>query len=247
MHRAIIIDDEQHARETLSDLIANFCDNKVKVLAAVGSVDEGLKAIELYKPDIVFLDIQMKGETGLNLLEKIETIDFSIIFTTAYDKYALHAIKFSAIDYLLKPIDMDELNNAIDKVPLHNNQRAEQYSNFVKYKKADASEIKKIAISTVDGLVFVEVPQIVYCKSSEGYTEFYLKSKQIIVSTKTLKHFEELLANHNFFRIHNSYLINLNEIVKYNKSLGGSVIMCDNTEIGISKRRKAQFLEHIMK
>ncbi len=247
MRRALIVDDEKNARETLSHLITNFCNDKVKIVASVGTVKEGLEAIETYKPDLVFLDIQMKGETGLQLLSRLDKIDFAIIFTTAYDKYALHAIKFSAIDYLLKPIDFEELIKAIDKVPYKNMQQTEQFSNFIENKKSDSSEIKKIAISTMDGLVFVKVPEIIFCKSSEGYTEFYLKTKEVITSTKTLKHFEELLSSHHFFRVHNSYLINLNEIVKYNKFAGGSVIMYNNHEISISKRRKSEFLEKIMK
>lgn len=247
MLKAIIIDDEKKGRDTLNYMINTFCEDKVKIVYLAENVAEGIDAIKLYTPDIVFLDIQMNGETGFDLLEKVEKINFSIIFTTAYDKYALNAIKFSAIDYLLKPIDIEELNNAIDKAQSKKEFDNKLYENYVKNNKTTESENMKIAISTTNGLEFITVKNIVYCKADKGYTYFHLKNNEKLISTKNLKHFEEILIEHDFLRIHNSNLINLKEINKYNKGEGGSVTMSNGDELDVSKRKKAAFLAAIVK
>ncbi len=247
MLKAIIIDDEKKGRDTLNYLVNTYCGDKVKIVCLAEDVAEGLSAIELYTPDIVFLDIQMKGETGFDLLEKIPQINFSVIFTTAYDKYALNAIKFSAIDYLLKPIDIKELNEAIDKVSQKTNFDNKQYENYIKNNKTVDSENMKIAISTPNGLLFIPVKEIIYCKAEKGYTNFCIKGHKEIISTKNLKYFEEILTEYNFIRIHNSSLINLKEIVKYNKGEGGTVEMTNSSVLDVSKRKKASFLAALLK
>lgn len=247
MLKAIIVDDEKNARFSLNYLINTYCDQKVKIVFMAESVKEALMAINDYKPDIVFLDIQMKGETGFDFLNQLENIDFAIIFTTAFNQYAIHAIKFSALDYLLKPIDITELQNAIDKVLLKTTQTKLQYQNYVKNNSMGDSDSMKLAISTTNGLEFITVKNIIYCKADKGYTFFYLKNKDKLISSKNLKHFEEILIEHNFFRIHKSSLINLKEINKYNKGEGGSVTMSNGDELDVSKRKKAAFLSAIIK
>lgn len=247
MLKAIIIDDEKNGRDTLNYLVNSYCGDKVKIVYMAENVKEGIKAIEIYNPDIVFLDIQMQGETGFDLLSQIESINFSIIFTTAHDKYALHAIKFSAIDYLLKPIDVTELNQAIDKASQKTNFDIAQYDNYIKNSKSLDLENMKIAISTMDGLVFILVNQIIYCKAENGYTLFYNINGDKVISTKNMKHFEAVLTEYSFLRIHNSYLINLKEIKKYNKGDGGTVTMSNDAELDVSKRKKTAFLAAILK
>lgn len=247
MLKAVIIDDEKNGRDTLNYLVNTYCGDKVKIVSMAENVKDGMEAIELYNPNIVFLDIQMQGETGFDLLSQIGEINFSVIFTTAYDKYALHAIKFSAIDYLLKPIDVVELNQAIDKASEKNNFDIAQYDNYIKNSKNLDSENMKIAISTMEGLVFIFVNQIVYCKAEKGYTMFYNTNGSKIISTKNMKHFEDILTEYQFLRIHNSYLINLKEIKKYNKGDGGTVVMSNDAELDVSKRKKLAFLAAIVK
>ena len=247
MLKAIIIDDEKKGRDTLNYLVNTYCGEDVKIVCLAENVDEGICAIELFTPDIVFLDIQMNGETGFDLLEKIKEINFSIIFTTAYDQYALNAIKFSAIDYLLKPIDIQELIDAIYKVKSKKHFDSKLYDNYLKNNKTSDVENMKIAISTTNGLMFIPVNEIIYCRADKGYTFFCTKKTKEIISTKNLKHFEEILSEYDFHRIHNSTLINLKEITKYNKGEGGTVEMSNGESLDVSKRKKASFLAAIVK
>lgn len=241
MLKAIIIDDEKNGRNTLNYLINAYCEEKVRIVAMAENVNEGIEAIKLYSPDIVFLDVQMKKETGFDLLEKIGKIEFSIIFTTAYDQYALNAIKYSAVDYLLKPIDVNELNEAIDKVI-----NLTKDDNLTENQKKVSSDNLKIAISSSNELSFIPISSILYCCAEKSYTYFYLNDGKKIVSTKNLKFYEDLLSSHNFMRIHNSNLINLKHVEKYNKGEGGSVIMSNGYELDVSKRKKTEFLNKIL-
>jgi two-component system LytT family response regulator len=241
MLRSIIVDDEPKSVKNLKILAERFVKN-ISVVATCKNVTEGLAAIEDHKPDIVFLDIQMQNETGFDLLSKIEHVTFEVIFVTAYSDYAIKAIKFSAIDYLLKPIDVEELRTAVKKVEekrtgnvssrlrvLHDNLRGQKNGH-------------KIALPATDGLVFIAVNQILYCEASSNYTVFHtMDSKQYVVC-KTLKEYEDLLSTHDFFRIHHSYLVNLNEIKKYVRGEGGYVILNNNASLDVSKRKKANFL-----
>lgn len=247
MLKAIIVDDEKNARDSLNFLINTYCGQKVKVVFMAENIKEAVRAVDDYKPDIVFLDIQMKGETGFDFLNQLENIDFSIIFTTAFNQYAIHAIKFSALDYLLKPIDITELQNAIDKACYKSAQSSLQYQNYVKNSSLTDSDNMKLAISTVNGLLFIPINEIVFCRSEKGYTVFKLNSGREILSTKNLKYFDEILADFKFFRIHYSFLINLKEIKKYVKGEGGTVTMSDNTELEVSRRKKIPFLDAILK
>ncbi len=246
MVNCIIVDDEMKSRESLKILVEDFCEG-VKVSALCQNVDEGLKAIETYKPKIVFLDIQMQRETGFDLLERIKKVDFEVIFTTAYSEYAIKAFKFSAIDYLLKPIDIEELKRAIAKVEQKTSgDFSSRLEHLVQNLKSNNSHQRfKLALPSSDGLVFVKVEDIVYCEASSNYTNIFMSDGKKYVVSRTLKEYEDLLGEQDFFRIHNSYLINLNSIKKYVRGEGGYVVMNNDTSLDVSKRKKESFLARI--
>lgn len=244
MIRAIIIDDEQHCIDRLSGLLKEHCNRNVHLMDTFQSVTDGLTGIRELQPELVFLDVQIKNKTGFDLLKQLSKIDFEVIFTTAFEKYAVQAFKFSAIDYLLKPVDADDLKQAVSKLK-------EKISKEETAKKIDAllnnvkSTSKRISIPTVSGLVFLQVNDIIRCESDVNYTTLFLKDKQKMMVAKTLKEFEELLTDYNFFRVHNSHLINLAHIKSYNKGKGGFVTMNDNAEVEVSTRRKDDFLKKL--
>jgi len=246
MIRTIIIDDEQHCIDRLSGLLAE-CNGSIHLMGAFKTVEEGINAIKKLQPDLVFLDVQIHDKTGFDLLKQIGPINFSVIFTTAYDKYAVQAIKFSAVDYLLKPVDADDLKQAMDKLEekMGKDEIARKMEVLFHNLKHTQGAAKRISIPTVNGFVFVQVSDIIHCRSEINYTTVFLKDKQKITVAKTLKEFEELLSGYNFFRVHNSHLINLAFIKSYNKGKGGSVTMTDNSEIEVSTRRKDEFLKKL--
>lgn len=247
MIKAVIIDDEQHCIDRLTTLLSKSCSDTVELLAGVKSVEEGLAAIKTYKPQLVFLDIEIGNKTGFDLLKQLPEINFEVIFTTAYDKYAVQAFKFSAIDYLLKPIDADELQAAIKRFNDRVSQKdiAGKFDALFHNLKNIQSSSKKICVPVLSGLVFIQTDDIIRCESSVNYTTLFLKDKQKLLVAKTLKEFEELLTGYNFYRVHNSHLINLAYIKMYNKGKGGTVTMTDGSEIEVSTRRKDDFLKQL--
>ncbi len=247
MIRAIIIDDEQHCIDRLEQLIENNCCNSIKLLGSYQSVEEGLKAIKEEKPALVFLDVEIKDKTGFDLLKQLPEINFEVIFTTAHDKYAVQAFKFSAIDYLLKPVEADELLLAIKKLNEKFSQKeiSQKFDTLFYNLKNIKGSSKRICVPVLSGLVFIQVDDIIRCESNINYTTLFLKDKQKLLVAKTLKEFEEMLGDYNFYRIHNSHLINLAYIKTYNKGKGGSVTMEDGSEIEVSTRRKDDFLKKL--
>jgi len=245
MVRCIVVDDEFKSRESLKILLEDFCGN-ANVLALCQNVEEGVIAIKEHNPDVVFLDIQMQSETGFDLLTKVKPINFEVIFTTAHSDYAIKAFKFSAIDYLLKPIDIEELKKAVEKVERKLNfnisARLEQ---LVQNLKPTSGQNHKLALPTLDGLIFVKIVDIIYCEASSNYTQIFTHDGKKHVVSRTLKEYEELLADHDFFRIHNSFLINLNSIKKYVRGEGGYVIMTNDVSLDVSKRKKGAFLSKL--
>jgi two-component system, LytTR family, response regulator len=242
MVRSIIVDDEMKSRESLRILLEEFCGN-VEVMAVCQNVSEGVDAIAQHKPDVIFLDIQMQRETGFDLLDKIKPINFEIIFTTAYSEYAIKAFKFSAIDYLLKPINIDELKKAVYKVEKKLHSRiADRVEQLIQNLKPVSIHNFKLALPTSDGLIFVKVDDIIYCEASSNYTQIFTSDGKKHLVSRTLKEYEDLLADHNFFRIHNSHLINLGSIKKYVRGEGGYVIMSNDVSLDVSKRKKEAFL-----
>lgn len=245
MINCIIVDDELKSRESLKILLEDFCTN-VSVLALCQSVAEAIEAIQKHKPDVVFLDIQLQRETGFDLLTKIPEINFEVIFTTAYSEYAIKAFKFSAIDYLLKPIDIEELKRAVSKVEKRKGDTiTSRLQELMNNLKSNSSENYKLALPTADGLVFIKMQDILYCEASSNYTDITLSDGKKYVVSRTLREYEELLEGHNFYRIHNSYLINLNAIKKYVRGDGGYVVMSNDKSLDVSKRKKDGFLSRI--
>jgi len=247
MIRAIIIDDEQHCIDRLLKLVETYSRGNIELLGAFHSVEEGLKAINQLKPQLVFLDVEINDKTGFDLLQQLSEINFEVIFTTAYDKYAVKAFKFSAIDYLLKPVDADDLNSAIIKFTEKFSQKdiTQKFDALFHNLKNIQSASKKICVPVLSGFVFIQTSDIIRCQSEINYTTLFLKDKQKLLVAKTLKEFEEMLSDYNFYRVHNSHLVNLAYIKSYNKGKGGSVTMDDGSEIEVSTRRKDEFLKKL--
>ena len=246
--RIAIVEDEKKSREGLRNLIEEFC-QEVSVCGLASNVTEGLEMIEREKPDLLLLDIEMQSSTGFDLLEKLPEINFEVVFTTAYEQYAIRAIKFSAMDYLLKPIDVKELNQAIERV--RSKRSAGQVGVKVKQLldnlRSDSSRNQKITLSTSEGMVFLPVYEIIRCEAQGAYTNFILRSGKKILVSKNLKEYENLLSELEFMRIHNSHLINLAEVERYIKADGGYVVMNDGSQVPVSNTRKDEFLELMKK
>jgi two-component system, LytTR family, response regulator len=243
MIRTVVIEDEEHSRQLMLDMLHEHY-RQLHVVGEASSVKEGLKAISEQKPDLVFLDIELQSETSFEILEQLPEINFELIFTTAFDHYALKAIKFCAIDYLLKPIDLNDLRLAISKVEKRLNR---EYLNknlevLLHNIKSGSQNNHRIALSTLEGLLFVSVNDIIYCESSGPYTKFVFKQADKIITSKHLKEYEDLLTGYDFFRIHKSYLVNLREIKKYIRGEGGQLVMSNGAALAVSKQRKESFL-----
>ena len=252
--RAIIIDDETKSRKLLKNLLGSYCKD-VDVVGEADSVRTGLAAIKDQNPDLVFLDILLKDENGFDILKQIESTDFEIIFTTAHNEYAIKAIRVSALDYLLKPLNIDDLVQAVEKVrgkmeSESADEKNEPLINFIENQKILNKSIHKIGVPTLTGLDFIQMEDIIYCQAKGNYTHITLKNKDIVV-TRTLKEFEELLSDYNFLRIHRSYMINLNHILKYNRTHqlpdvegdGGSVTLSNNLEVPVSREKRKTLLD----
>lgn len=243
-YRALLIDDEPDCLSLLSWQIENFCP-ELEIVARCGSAMEGLPAIEKFRPEVLFLDIQMPVMDGFQLLENLTEWDFEVIFTTAFDRYALKAIKCSALDYLLKPIVKAELLEAVKKLTSRKKpDKASRTSSMETLFQNLKSPLKqKITVHSRETVEFVEVSQILFLHAESNYTYIYLKGGRKILASKTLKYFEEILEEPMFFRVHASYLINVGEIVCFRKTDGGTVVLSDSSEIPVARTRKEQFLK----
>jgi len=243
MINCIIVDDEIHSIETLKWKIAN-CASDVVVKESFSSSQEALHFLKNNSIDLVFLDIEMPNMNGFELLEYLDQVDFSIIFTTAYDEYALRAIKLSALDYLLKPIDINELKEAINKQRKAIDQKVfkSNYNNFLDNQNLNVLA-QRISICSKDKIEFLVVGEILYCKSDSNYTEITLKDGSKRWVSKTLKEFDTMLTGKGFFRSHNSYLINMHFIREIQKTDGGSVLMVNNEMLPLSRNRKQDLIQ----
>jgi two-component system LytT family response regulator len=244
MISSIIIDDETHCRETLSLLINEFCP-QVKVLEQCNSAKMGLNVIEKYKPDLVFLDIEMPVMNGFELLEQFTEICFAIVFTTSYDQYAIKAIRFSALDYLLKPVDPIELKTAVKKLEEQRHlPMIEQYEMLLKQIAGKNNGFRKIAVPTGEGFELIPADQVLYLEANDNYTHLFMTNNRKIIACRTLKEMEEQIQDFtSFLRVHNSYMVNLNEVVKYVRGEGGYLIMSDGSSINVSRSRKDALLK----
>lgn len=247
MIQAIIIDDEQHCIDRLSQMLHEYCKYSVELAGTFKNVKDGIAAIENLRPQLVFLDVQIGDETGFDLLQQLKQISFDVIFTTAHDKYAVKAFKFSALDYLLKPIDPDDLQQAIERFKNKTSANGinQKFETLFHNLKSTGVSSKKISVATITGFEFLNVGDILRCQSDVNYTTLFLTNKRKLMVAKTLKEFEELLTDYNFYRVHNSHLINLSYIKSYNKGKGGYVTMNDDSEIEVSTRRKEDFLKRL--
>jgi two-component system, LytTR family, response regulator len=245
MLKCIVIDDEFKSRESLKALIEKFCEN-ITVSAVCQNGEEAMAAIEEVRPDIIFLDIQLQRETGFDILERLSKIEFEIIFTTAYSEFAIKAFKFSAIDYLLKPIDINDLKAAIEKARKRIvGNIAERIAQLGENLKTQNFKNSRLALPSSDGLVFINVDEIVYCEATGNYTNIYLSDDRKFLVSRTLKEYEDLLEDQDFFRIHNSFLINLQCLKKYIRGEGGQVVLANDKTLDVSKAKKKSFLEKI--
>jgi two-component system LytT family response regulator len=244
MIKAIIIDDEMHCRKTLSILLKEYCPD-VQVMEQFDSGETGAEAIKKLKPDLVFLDIEMPHMNGFEMLEQFSEISFAIIFTTSYDQYAIKAIRFSALDYLLKPIDQNELISAVKKVEEQRHLPvAEQFQMLLKQVQGKGTQFNKIAVPTSEGFELIPADQVIHCEANDNYTHLFLKNKTKIIACRTLKEMEEQLQDFPFFvRVHHSYLVNLNEVTKYVRGEGGYLVMSDGNTVNVSRSRKEALLK----
>ncbi|MDC6361705.1 MULTISPECIES: LytR/AlgR family response regulator transcription factor [Flavobacteriaceae] len=242
--KVVIIEDEKHSRETLKSMLEEFCKD-VKVIATASSVSEGVKVLSIYSPDVVFLDIELQSGLGFDVLTQIKDPTFEVIFTTAFEKYAIKAIKFSSLDYLLKPIDLSELQDAVEKARnrMDTNVYRQQIDTLMQSLAKENHKQEKICLATTAGMEFIAIEDIVICKADGSYTSFVLKNKNTLMVSKHLKEYENLLGDYQFMRVHNSYVINLNEVKKYVKSDGGYIIMSNDMHVSISPRKKDELME----
>jgi two-component system LytT family response regulator len=244
--KAILIDDEIHCLDTLSMLLADYCP-EVEIQDKCWSAKKGLEAIQKQKPDILFLDIEMPSMNGFELLEQIGEIGFCVVFTTSYDQYAIKAIRFSALDYLLKPVDPKELIISVRKAATQKTGPApEQFSMLLDQIKSKSSGFLKIAVPTTNGLELIPADQILRCEAADNYTHIYTKDKARITACRSLKEFEEQLSDFDFFiRVHHSFLVNLNEVARYVKGEGGYLVMNDGNTVDVSRSRKEMLLKKL--
>ena len=246
MIRGIIVEDEIHSRDTLRGLLNRYCKN-IEIIAEADGYRSGLAAIKEQQPDVVFLDIQMPDGSGFKLLEELDEIKFEIIFTTAFDQFAIKAIKFSALDYLLKPIDPEELVSALKKVEnkISKSEVNENIKVLLDNIKSRDPEPHKIILSTFEKIHIIETDNILRCESDNYYTTFFLTDGKQILISKTLKENEALLGGHNFIRPHKSHLVNVKYIKGFLKSDGGYIEMTDGSHIPVSRRKKEKIIEII--
>lgn len=236
MMRSVIIDDEPGAREALKNLISVYCP-EIEIIGEAGSIADGRALLAKTQVELVFLDVQMPDGTGFDLLAGLEKISFQVIFASAYDHFAITAFKFSAVDYLLKPIIIEDLKAAVKKIRLSDKSSIDRIKTLIDNQGA----IKKIALPSMEEVNFVKVEDIIRCESDNNYTRFFLTGNQQILVSKTLKEYEDLLEPLGFFRSHKSSLINLRYIKKYIKGEGGTIVLEDGSIVELSRRRKEDF------
>jgi two-component system LytT family response regulator len=237
--RSIIIDDEPNNIENLQGIMNKYC-LEIEVVATANNASEGIIAIKAHQPDLLFLDIQMPGGSGFDLLKAFTQINFEIIFITAYDQYGIQAIKFSALDYLLKPINITELKKSVEKAreKITAKQKNNNIENLLEYIRSGHKDLPKIALPTLQEIIYVKVSDIIRCEAANNYTSFYLQNGEKILVCKTLKEFVQLLSPYNFIRTHQSHLVNLYFVKSFSREDGGTLVLTDHTKIPISRQNR---------
>jgi two-component system LytT family response regulator len=245
MFKALIVDDESKSRLTLSRLLEKYCPI-VEVVAEASTVDESIAYLKNNQPDLLFLDIQLTDGTGFDILTSVGDIRSKIVFTTAYDQYAIQAFKFSAVDYLLKPIDPDQLISLCDRLQKMTQGISSETSQQLNALIENKQKIKKIALHSTQGVQYIFIDDILRCEADSNYTTFFLKDEQKIVVSKSLKEYEELLSGINFLRVHKSHLVNMDYVKKYD-SRTGILYLIDEYAIEVARRRKDVVAKHFSK
>jgi two-component system LytT family response regulator len=241
-YTALLVDDEAHGRRLLQKYLSTYC-HEIDVLDEARTVQEAYEKIVSLKPQIIFLDIALMNESAFDLLAKFEQIPFEIIFITAYNDFAIRAIKLSAVDYLLKPVDIEQLVNAVQKAIARIDEKGTmRHFRFLMENLKQRESIHKVALPTQEGYVFVEISQIIRCEAAGSYTEFHFANRKPIVVSKGLKEYEDLLEHHHFIRIHHSHLIQLNHVSAYHKGKASYVTMADGSSVEVSIRKRDEFL-----
>lgn len=249
MIKAIIIDDESRARDLLLKLLEQEFSDRVKVLDSIGDIPAAIKAIKTLQPDVVFLDIQMREGSGFDILKQINNIDFEVVFVTAHNEYAIKAIEFSALGYIMKPLRVNELKTAINKLETHLSRLKNGANNRIKIlieNYQDDQTIKKLIINHIEGFDVTPVKDIIRLEGDRNYTYFILSNGKKVLTSKTLGEYEDLLLDHGFYRIHQSTIVNLRHITKYKKGTGGKVEMSDGELFNVSRYRKRGFLNRFL-
>ena len=242
----ILVDDELPSLENLELKIDEFCPD-LKIIGKAQDAETALELIAKLKPDVVFLDIEMPRMNGFRMLGEIEEKNFEVVFTTAYNHYAIEAVRISAFDYLVKPIAVSELQNTVARlVKMRTHRNPEKIDISFPHTSSGKHQTDKISISTNEGMEFYEIAQIIRIESSSNYSKIYLADGKNILISRLLKDFEEILSPYNFFRIHHSHLINLNHIKKYIRGDGGQVVMTNNEKVDVSRRKREEFLRLMM-
>lgn len=241
MMKAVIIDDENDSRQILANYLAKYCPD-VMVCGFGESVATGLAEIRKHQPHIVFLDIEMPYGNGFDLLDQVGEVTFETVFVTAFNNYAIRALNQSAAYYLLKPIDIDELVKAVDKI-----KHERTGENYMEHARVLLENIKsgstKIMLPTLEGFEIVTISTILYCEAADNFTKFHFETGNPLMICRTLKYFEEILGEHRFLRIHRSFLINPEFVIRYSKGKGGTVTMKNNQELEVSPGKKKEFLD----
>ena len=242
--KAILVDDEADGIRTLQKLLGLHCPS-VEVVAACSNAADARRQIELLKPDVVFVDIQMPGKSGIEMISELEDRDFEIIFVTAHNEYMLQALQYSAADYLLKPVDEDRLAEAVRRAEKRSQDgKKGELTETLLYNMSKAGQPSemRLCLPTLKGFIILKLDDIVYCEAERSYTIFHLEDKRTVIVSKPLLEYESMLVDTSFFRIHKSFLINLRHVKEYQRGEGGIVIMGNNAEIEVSRRKKEQFL-----
>lgn len=244
MIRCILIDDEKNALEMMEWLLKTYCP-EVEIAAMCNSSEQGVEMISKLKPEVVFLDIEMPNMNGFDMLEKFETISFDVVFCTAYDQFAIKAFKYSALDYLLKPVDPDDLKAAVKRIQQKRSAPSRQQFDLLlqTMKQGNKTTPQRVALTTGDGLIFVPTSDIIYCEAESNYTNVVLSGGKKILVSKVLKDIDEVLSGPDFYRVHSSFLININRIKKLVRGDGGYIVMDNDAIVNISRSKRQDFME----
>lgn len=246
MKKAIIVEDEVKGLNNLKNLLGKYCED-VEIVAEAESIEAALKILRTpdFKVDVAFLDIDLPDGLVFQLLNKLENINFDVIFVTAFEKFAVKACQYSSIGYIIKPIDPDELQECVNRITSGKTNKIKQRLEVFNQHYYNPNAFEKMSISALDGIYFINIKEIIRCEAEDNYTHIHLKGGEKITASKTIKSYQELLAGVNFYRVHKSHLINLNYMRKFVKGDGGYLVMDDGKKIEVSRRRRPSFMEEL--